>query len=155
MRDVRRLELGDVFGAELERERGDGVVELLEPGRADDRRGHLALREQPGERDLRARAAEPRRHRGERVGDLAIGVLIGAVCGLVSAGGAFMTVPFMLFCGVPMTTAIGTGAALGVPVALIGTLGYVFSGRMAPELPPLALGFVYVPPCSESSPAAC
>ena len=48
---------------------------------------------------------------------LAIGLLIGVVCGLVSAGGAFMTVPFMLFCGVAMTTAIGTGAALGVPVA--------------------------------------
>jgi len=76
---------------------------------------------------------------------VAIGVLIGVVCGLVSAGGAFMTVPFMLFCGVPMTTAIGTGAALGVPVALIGTLGYIFSGRMAPDLPPLALGFVYGP----------
>ncbi len=31
---------------------------------------------------------------------VAIGLLIGVVCGLVSAGGAFMTVPFMLFCGV-------------------------------------------------------
>jgi len=37
-----------------------------------------------------------------------IGTGIGVVCGLVSAGGAFMTVPFMLFCGVAMTTAIGT-----------------------------------------------
>jgi uncharacterized membrane protein YfcA len=76
---------------------------------------------------------------------LAIGLLIGVVCGLVSAGGAFMTVPFMLFCGVAMTTAIGTGAALGVPVAVIGTLGYVFSGWGVPELPPLALGFVHLP----------
>jgi uncharacterized membrane protein YfcA len=76
---------------------------------------------------------------------VAIGLLIGAVCGLVSAGGAFMTVPFMLFCGVAMTTAIGTGAALGVPVAVVGTLGYVFSGRHIPDLPPLALGFVHGP----------
>jgi len=75
----------------------------------------------------------------------AFGLVIGVVCGLVSAGGAFMTVPFMLFCGVSMTTAIGTGAALGVPVAVVGTLGYVFSGRQVPELPPLALGFVYGP----------
>ena len=71
--------------------------------------------------------------------------MIGVVCGLVSAGGAFMTVPFMLFCGVSMTTAIGTGAALGVPVAVVGTLGYVFSGHQVAELPPLALGFVYGP----------
>jgi len=76
---------------------------------------------------------------------LAIGLVIGVVCGLVSAGGAFMTVPFMLFCGLAMTTAIGTGAALGVPVAVVGTLGYVFSGRQAPDLPPLALGFVHGP----------
>jgi len=76
---------------------------------------------------------------------LAIGLAIGAVCGLVSAGGAFMTVPFMLFCGVTMTTAIGTGAALGVPVAVVGTIGYVFSGRLEPDLPPLALGFVHGP----------
>lgn len=74
-----------------------------------------------------------------------IGLLIGIVCGLVSAGGAFMTVPFMLFCGMAMTTAIGTGAALGVPVALVGTLGYVFSGQQVPHLPPLALGFVHGP----------
>lgn len=76
---------------------------------------------------------------------VAIGLLIGVVCGLVSAGGAFMTVPFMLFCGVAITTAIGTGAALGVPVAVVGTLGYVFSGRHVSDLPPLALGFVHGP----------
>jgi len=76
---------------------------------------------------------------------VAIGLAIGGVCGLVSAGGAFMTVPFMLFCGVAMTTAIGTGAAIGVPVAVVGTLGYMFSGRQVADLPPLALGFVYGP----------
>ncbi|SFN23865.1 sulfite exporter TauE/SafE family protein [Variovorax sp. OV329] len=76
---------------------------------------------------------------------IAIGVVIGVICGLVSAGGAFLTVPFMLFCGVSITTAIGTGAALGVPVAVMGTLGYVFSGWNVPGLPPLAVGFVYAP----------
>ena len=75
----------------------------------------------------------------------ATGLAIGVICGLVSAGGAFMTVPFMLFCGVAMTTAIGTAAALGVPVAVVGTIGYVFSGRHVSGLPPLALGFVHGP----------
>ncbi len=74
-----------------------------------------------------------------------IGFLIGAISGLVSAGGAFLTVPLMLFCGVAMTTAIGTGAAMGVPVAMVGTLGYMFSGWQVADLPPLALGFVYGP----------
>ena len=76
---------------------------------------------------------------------VAIGLAIGIVAGLVSAGGAFMTVPFMLFCGVAMTTAIGTGAALGVPIAVIGTVGYMLSGYQVPELPKLAFGFVYGP----------
>src|SRR4029079_15933291 len=66
-------------------------------------------------------------------------------CVRVWPAGAFMTVPFMLFCGLAMTTAIGTGAALGVPVAFVGTLGYVFSGRQVADLPPLALGFVHGP----------
>ena len=35
---------------------------------------------------------------------------------------------FQFFCGVSMHVAIGTGAAIGVPIAVIGTLGFVLSG---------------------------
>jgi uncharacterized membrane protein YfcA len=76
---------------------------------------------------------------------LLIGLTIGIVCGLVSAGGAFLTVPWMLYCGVPMLTAIGTGAAIAVPVVFVGTIGYVVTGWQAPGLPPYSLGFVYLP----------
>lgn len=74
-----------------------------------------------------------------------IGYAIGVVCGLVSAGGAFLTIPFMLFCGVPMHRAIGTAAAIGLPVALVGTIGYVMGGWRVDGLPASALGFVYLP----------
>ncbi len=74
-----------------------------------------------------------------------VGLVIGMVSGLVSAGGTFLSMPFMLWCGVPMRTAIGTGAALGLPVALLGTLGYVASGWNAGGLPSATLGFVYLP----------
>lgn len=73
---------------------------------------------------------------------LLVSFAIGVICGLVSAGGAFLTVPFMLWCGVPMTTAIGTGAMLGMPVALIGTIGYLVSGWNTPGLPADAFGFI-------------
>jgi uncharacterized protein len=76
---------------------------------------------------------------------VAAGLAFGIVCGLVSAGGAFMTVPWMLHCGVPLLTAIGTGVAIGVPVLLAGTAGYVASGWNAGDLPPMSLGFVYLP----------
>jgi uncharacterized membrane protein YfcA len=78
-------------------------------------------------------------------GMVAVGIAIGIVCGLVSAGGAFLTVPFMLFCGVVMHTAIGTAAAVGIPVAVIGTIGFIVSGWRVESLPALSLGFVFLP----------
>jgi uncharacterized membrane protein YfcA len=80
-----------------------------------------------------------------RVVTLLVGLLIGVVCGLVSAGGAFLTVPWMLSRGVPMLTAIGTGAAIAIPVVFVGTIGYVATGWHAAGLPPYAFGFVYLP----------
>ena len=74
-----------------------------------------------------------------------VGTVIGVIAGLVSAGGTFLTVPFMLFCGVRMHTAIGTGAAIGIPVAMIGTVGYIISGWRVDTLPSWSLGFVYLP----------
>ncbi len=71
------------------------------------------------------------------------GFVIGVICGLVSAGGAFLTVPFMLWCGIPIHTAIGTGALLGMPVAVIGTIGYVVSGWGLAQLPSTTFGFVH------------
>ncbi|MBK4737131.1 sulfite exporter TauE/SafE family protein [Noviherbaspirillum pedocola] len=73
------------------------------------------------------------------------GLAIGTVCGLVSAGGAFLTVPFMLWCGVPLRNAIGTAGALGIPVSVIGTIGYVISGWRIEGLPPYSLGFILLP----------
>ncbi len=76
---------------------------------------------------------------------LGIGAAIGVVCGLVSAGGAFLTVPLMLYCGVPLVTAIGTAAALGIPTAVIGTAGFIASGWRIDGLPDAALGFLFLP----------
>jgi uncharacterized membrane protein YfcA len=74
-----------------------------------------------------------------------VSTAIGIVCGLVSAGGAFLTVPFMLLCGVSIHSAIGTAAAVGIPVAIVGTIGYVVSGIRTGGLPDHSLGFVFLP----------
>jgi uncharacterized membrane protein YfcA len=71
-----------------------------------------------------------------------VGAVIGVICGLVSAGGAFLTVPFMLWCGVPMRTAIGTAATIGIPIAVVGTVGYLISGWNVPHLPAGTVGFI-------------
>jgi len=70
---------------------------------------------------------------------------VGVIAGLVSAGGAFLTMPFMVYCGVPLITAIGTGVVLAIPIAIMGSIGYIVSGWNTPGLPPYTLGFIYLP----------
>jgi uncharacterized protein len=75
----------------------------------------------------------------------AIGSVIGVICGLVSAGGAFLVVPLMLRWGVQLKHAIASAAAVGIPTALVGTVGWVVSGMLVKDLPPWSFGFVYLP----------
>jgi uncharacterized membrane protein YfcA len=54
--------------------------------------------------------------------------VIGCVSGLVGAGGGFISVPFMVAHNVPMRNAVATSAALGLPIAIANTLGYLIGG---------------------------
>ena len=78
-------------------------------------------------------------------GQLAVGGVIGFFSGLVGAGGAFISVPFMGRCNVPMHNAVATSAALGFPIALANALGYVYSGWSMQGLPAGSLGYVWLP----------
>ena len=79
------------------------------------------------------------------VGQAAVGSCIGLLAALVGAGGAFMSVPFMVWCNVPIHQAVGTSAALGFPVALAATVGYIIGGwSLAPPLPG-TVGYLYLP----------
>ena len=64
---------------------------------------------------------------------------------MVAIGGGSLTVPFLTWCNVKLPKAIGTSAAVGLPIALAGALGYVLNGWGTPGLPGTALGFVYLP----------
>jgi len=78
-------------------------------------------------------------------GVFAAGATISGVSAFAAVGGAFMSVPFMMWCNVPMIHAIGTAAAIGFPIAAAGTVGYVAGGWGAPGLPPWSFGYVYLP----------
>jgi uncharacterized membrane protein YfcA len=80
-----------------------------------------------------------------RAGLFAAGAAIGAVSSVLAAGGAFMTIPFLAWCNVPLKRAIGTAAAVGFPIALAGSVGYVVQGLRTTGLPEGTLGYVYVP----------
>ena len=73
------------------------------------------------------------------------GAVIGAVSSLLAAGGAFLTIPFLAWCKVPLRRAIGTAAANGLPIAIAGTAAYVINGLRAEGLPAMSVGYVYLP----------
>lgn len=78
-------------------------------------------------------------------GQAGVGAGVGFISGLVGAGGAFLSVPFMTWCNVPPRHAVGTSSALGFPIALASTLGYVVSGWQLPSALPGAVGYLYLP----------
>ena len=79
------------------------------------------------------------------VGLFAAGTGIGAISSLLAAGGAFLSIPFLAWCSVPLRRAIGTAAANGFPIAVAGTVGYVVQGLRANGLPEWSFGYVYLP----------
>jgi uncharacterized protein len=78
-------------------------------------------------------------------GIFAAGAVIGATSSLLAVGGAFLTIPFLSWCKVPLRRAIGTAAANGLPIAIAATAGYVLQGLRAQGLPELSAGYVYLP----------
>jgi uncharacterized membrane protein YfcA len=75
----------------------------------------------------------------------AAGTVIGGLSSLVAIGGTVMSVPFMIYCNVPIIQAVGTAAAIGFPIAVGGTIGYLYTGWNASGLPPWSFGYVYLP----------
>lgn len=78
-------------------------------------------------------------------GMAAVGAAIGVLAGMVGTGGAFLAVPFMARCNIRLHTAVATSAAIGIPVAIAATVGFMLAGWGKPGLPDHAVGYVYLP----------
>ncbi len=63
------------------------------------------------------------------------GGIIGIFSSLVGLNGGTLSVPFLVYHNTEMHKAIGTAAAIGFPIALSGTLGYVLNGWTEESLP--------------------
>lgn len=87
----------------------------------------------------------PARQLPGRTGMMLFGTAAGWISSLVSIGGGAITVPFLVWCNVPLRHAIGTAAAIGFPIALGGSLGYIAIGTHLNGLPDPHLGYVYLP----------
>jgi uncharacterized membrane protein YfcA len=91
------------------------------------------------------RKAQAQRDLPGPLGLAGAGGLIGFLSGLVGAGGGFVTVPYLSRRQVLMHQAVATSAALGFPIALANTAGYVVGGWSLPPALPGAVGYLYLP----------
>lgn len=88
---------------------------------------------------------KPSRQLPGRFGMFLVGNGIGAISALVAIGGGSLSVPFMTWCNVKMHEAIGTSAAIGLPIALAGTAGYLVGGHGTTGLPDGSFGYIHLP----------
>jgi uncharacterized membrane protein YfcA len=105
-----------------------GVFELLVAGQMAFGREPAAYRRAPGA--LRNGFA---------------GAAIGAVSALLGIGGGTLTVPWLVWHNVEMRQAVATSAACGLPIALVGALGFLFVGLGQVGLPAGSTGYIYWP----------
>lgn len=79
------------------------------------------------------------------VSNATAGVIIGAVSALLGIGGGTLTVPWLSWHNVDIRTAVGTSAACGLPIALVGAAGFIAAGWGLGGLPGGSTGYVYWP----------
>ena len=80
-----------------------------------------------------------------KVGTFGAGNVIGVFSALVGIGGGTLTVPFLSWCNKTMHTSIATAAAVGLPIALSGTTGFVVNGWGVEGIPGPHFGYIYIP----------
>jgi len=91
------------------------------------------------------RKPKPSRELPGTGGLFAVGGGIGLISSMVGAGGAFLSVPFMTACNVHLRKGVATSAAIGLPIAVAGTIGYVIAGLRQTGMPPHTIGYIYLP----------
>ncbi|WP_428035877.1 sulfite exporter TauE/SafE family protein [Amphritea sp.] len=75
----------------------------------------------------------------------AAGGVIGSISALVSIGGGTLTVPYLSWHNIDVKKAIGTSAAIGLPISIAGSIGYLVNGLSADLQIDYVVGFIYLP----------
>jgi len=73
-----------------------------------------------------------------------VGTLLGFKSGVLGIGGGAISVPFLLYSGLPMSQASGTSASFTLPIAIVGTVSSLLFTVAAQPLA-LTTGTVYWP----------
>jgi uncharacterized membrane protein YfcA len=77
--------------------------------------------------------------------DMSASGIIGLLSSLLGIGGGTLIVPFLVYFQTPMRNAVAIASACGMPIAVVGTIGYALLGRNALQLPDWSLGYIYLP----------
>jgi uncharacterized membrane protein YfcA len=73
------------------------------------------------------------------------GLITGLASSLVGVSGGAVSNAVLTMYGQPMQRAVATSAGIGVPITIVGAIGYAIAGwPYIQQLPPLSLGFVSV-----------
>ena len=70
-----------------------------------------------------------------------VGTIIGFKSSILGIGGGTISIPLLTWTGRKMRQAVGVSASLGVPIALVGTISYIYNG-WGVESPLYSLGYV-------------
>ena len=77
-------------------------------------------------------------------GNGAVGGVIGVLSSIFGIGGGSLTIPYLLWCSVPIHRAIATSAVCGLSIGLFSAISFIAAG-WGELLPEGSLGFVYLP----------
>ncbi|MCQ9617795.1 sulfite exporter TauE/SafE family protein [Paenalcaligenes niemegkensis] len=70
------------------------------------------------------------------------GIVVAGLSSIMGIGGGSLTVPLLSFYRYPMRKAVGTAAAVGLLIAIPGTIGAFLAGLGKEGLPPFSIGYV-------------
>lgn len=73
-----------------------------------------------------------------------VGTVLGLKSGVLGIGGGAISVPFLLYSGLPMSQASGTSASFTLPIALVGTVSCLTLATSATGIP-FSTGTIYWP----------
>ena len=81
--------------------------------------------------------------------NLLLRIILGFSSGFLSApmgiGGGIINTPILKMFGYSINTAIGSSAAIGFLIALVGTIGFIITGSYLNINAPISMGFVNIP----------
>ncbi|ACK68907.1 protein of unknown function DUF81 [Gloeothece citriformis PCC 7424] len=73
-----------------------------------------------------------------------MGTIIGLKSGLLGIGGGAISIPFLIYCGLPMTEVAGTSASFSLPISILGTFSLGIFATTESNFP-LSIGYIYWP----------